>query len=243
MLTISEFGVIVAKDAVESGVASQSFYLASVIALAVSAFLSSCLVKFEQSLPKKMVGLIPSTFRFTMERVFTTIRDSMAGQSSSIEDIRFALWEFIRRVAIIFFCSFLANFAVTFVTPVLPTTIRGYIEAVIAIFALAVVLLVALRLRRVFLRLSRGVATKMAKQQKHIGDIIASILYVGTLVFISVTMIIVSYVQVERFFNLLVGKEGASPLVFILIAIPLILLYRYILAAAKKLEGILQITE
>jgi len=82
MLAISEFGVIVAKDAVESGVASQTFYLTSVIALAVSAFLSSCLIKFEQPLSEKMAGLIPIPLRFSLERFFTKLKRRHISNSS-----------------------------------------------------------------------------------------------------------------------------------------------------------------
>lgn len=243
MLAISEFGVIIAKDAVESGVASQSFYLASVIALAVSAFLSSSLIKFEQTLPNKIAALMPATFRFSMEKFFTTLRESMAGQSSSFADVKLALWELIRRVVIIFFVVFVANFAVTFVTPIFPLMIRPHAEAAIAIFALIIIVLIVIRMKGVFLRLGRGVAAKMSGEQMHIGDIMASILYIVTLGVASVAMMIISYAQVERFFSFFIGKEGASPLIFILLTILLILLYRYILAAAKKLEEILQITE
>lgn len=243
MLAISEFGVIIAKYAVKSGIASQSFYLASVIALAVSALLSSCLIKFEQSLPKKMARLMPAAFRFSMERFFTAIRESMISQSSSFIEIRSALREFIKRVAIIFFVVFAANFTITFVTPILPPAIRTYTEAIIALSALAIVLLIAIRLKGVFQKLGREVATKLARQQKRIEDIVVSVLYVATLAVISVAMTIISYIQIERLLSLFVGKGGASLLIFVLIIIPLILLYRYILAATKKLEDAFQIME
>lgn len=243
MLAISEFGVIVAKEAVESGVASQTFYLTSVIALAVSAFLSSCLIKFEQQLSEKMAGLIPIPLRFSLERFFTAIRESVSSQSQSLVDVKRALWELTRRVAIISFVVFVANLAVTFVTPILSPMVRAFAEATIALSALIVVFLIAIRTKGVFLRLVKGATVKMFSQQKHIGDIVASILYAATLCIISIVMIIISYTQIERFFSLFVGKELASPLIFILITIPLILLYRYIYAVAKRLEEIVQIAE
>jgi len=243
MLAISEFGVIVAKEAVESGVASQTFYLTSVIALAVSAFLSSCLIKFEQQLSEKMAGLIPIPLRFSLERFFTAIRESVSSQSQSLVDVKRALWELTRRVAIISFVVFVANLAVTFVTPILSPMVRAFAEATIALSALIVVFLIAIRMKGVFLRLVKGATVKMFSQQKHIGDIVASILYAATLCIISIVMIIISYTQIERFFSLFVGKELASPLIFILITIPLILLYRYIYAVAKRLEEIVQIAE
>ena len=243
MLAISEFGVIVAKEAVESGVASQTFYLTSVIALAVSAFLSSCLIKFEQQLSEKMAGLIPIPLRFSLERFFTAIRESVSSQSQSLVNVKRALWELTRRVAIISFVVFVANLAVTFVTPILSPMVRAFAEATIALSALIVVFLIAIRMKGVFLRLVKGATVKMFSQQKHIGDIVASILYAATLCIISIVMIIISYIQIERFFSFFVGKELASPLIFILITIPLILLYRYIYAVAKRLEEIVQIAE
>jgi len=243
MLAISEFGVIVAKDAVESGVASQTFYLTSVIALAVSAFLSSCLIKFEQPLSEKMAGLIPIPLRFSLERFFTAIRESVSSQSQSLVDVKRALWELTRRVAIISFVVFVANLAVTFVTPILSPVVRAFAEATIALSALIIVFLVAIRMKGVFLRLVQGATLKMLSQQRHIGDVVASILYAATLCIISIVMIIISYTQIERFFSFFVGKELASPLIFILITIPLILLYRYIYAVAKRLEEIVQIAE
>ena len=243
MLAISEFGVIVAKDAVESGVASQTFYLTSVIALAVSAFLSSCLIKFEQQLSEKMAGLMPIPLRFSLERFFTAIRESVSSQSQSLVDVKRALWELTRRVAIISFVVFVANLAVTFVIPILSPVVRAFAEATIALSALIVVFLIAIRMKGVFLRLVKGATVKMASQQRHIGDVVASILYAATLCIISIVMIIISYIQIERFFSFFVGKELASPLIFILITIPLILLYRYIYAVAKRLEEIVQIAE
>jgi CPA2 family monovalent cation:H+ antiporter-2 len=243
MLAISEFGVIVAKDAVESGVASQTFYLTSVIALAVSAFLSSCLIKFEQPLSEKMAGLIPIPLRFSLERFFTAVRESVPSQSQSLVDVKRALWELTRRVAIISFVVFAANLAVTFVTPILSPVVRAFAEATIALSALIIAFLIAIRMKGVFLRLVKGATLKMFSQQRHIGDIVASILYAATLCIISIIMIIISYTQIERFFSLFVGKELASPLIFILITIPIILLYRYIYAVAKRLEEIVQITE
>jgi hypothetical protein len=243
MLAISEFGVIVAKEAVESGVASQTFYLTSVIALAVSAFLSSCLIKFGQQLSEKMAGLIPVPLLFSLERFFTAIRESVSSQSQSLVNVKRALWELTRRVAIISFVVFVANLAVTFVTPILSPVIRAFAEATIALSALTIVFLIAIRMKGVFLRLVKGATVKMFSQQRHIGDIVASILYAATLCIISTVMIIISYTQIERFFSLFVSKELASPLIFILITIPLILLYRYIYAAAKRLEEILQIAE
>jgi len=243
MLAISEFGVIVAKDAVESGVASQTFYLTSVIALAVSAFLSSCLIKFEQPLSEKMAGLMPIPLRFSLEGFFTAIRERVSSQSQSLVDVKRALWELTRRVAIISFVVFAANLAVTFVTPILSPVVRAFAEATIALSAVIVVFLVAIRMKGVFLRLVKGATVKMFSQQRHIGDIVASILYAVTLCIISIVMIIISYTQIERFFSLFVGKELASPLIFILITIPLILLYRYIYAVAKRLEEIVQIAE
>jgi len=243
MLAISEFGVIVAKEAVESGVASQTFYLTSVIALAVSAFLSSCLIKFEQQLSEKAAGLMPIPLRFSLERFFTAIRESVSSQSQSLVDVKRALWELTRRVAIISFVVFVANLAVTFVTPTLSPVVRAFAEATIALSALIVVFLIAIRMKGVFLRLVKGATVKMFSQQKHIGDIVASILYAATLCIISIVLIIISYTQIERFFSFFVGKELASPLIFILITIPLILLYRYIYAVAKRLEEIVQIAE
>lgn len=243
MLAISEFGVIVAKEAVESGIASQTFYLTSVIALAVSAFLSSCLIKFEQQLSEKMAGLMPIPLRFSLERFFTAIRESVSSQSQSLVDVKRALWELTRRVAIISFVVFVANLAVTFVTPILSPVVRAFAEATIALSALIVVFLIAIRMKGVFLRLVKGATVKMASQQRHIGDVVASILYAATLCIISIVMIIISYIQIERFFSFFVGKELASPLIFILITIPLILLYRYIYAVAKRLEEIVQIAE
>jgi CPA2 family monovalent cation:H+ antiporter-2 len=243
MLAISEFGVIVAKDAVESGVASQTFYLTSVIALAVSAFLSSCLIKFEQPLSEKMAGLIPIPLRFSLERFFTAVRESVPSQSQSLVNVKRALWELTRRVAIISFVVFAANLAVTFVTPILSPVVRAFAEATIALSALIIAFLIAIRMKGVFLRLVKGATLKMFSQQRHIGDIVASILYAATLCIISIIMIIISYTQIERFFSLFVGKELASPLIFILITIPIILLYRYIYAVAKRLEEIVQITE
>ena len=243
MLAISEFGVIIAKDAVESGVASQSFYLASVVALAVSAFLSSSLIKFEQTLPNKIAGLMPATFRFSMEKFFTVIKESVASQSSSLVEVKRALWELIRRIAIISFVVFIANFAVTFVTPILPPAIRTYTEVAIALFTLIVVFLIAIRMKRVFLRLGRGVTAKMDRKQMRIGNIMASILHTVTLGVVSAAMIVVSYAQIERFFSFFISEKGASPLIFIAIAILLTLLYRYVLVATKRLEEILQIIE
>jgi hypothetical protein len=243
MLAISEFGVIVAKDAVESGVASQTFYLISVIALAVSAFLSSCLIKFEQRLSEKVAGLMPIPLRFSLERFFTAIRESVSSQSQSLVDVKRALWELTRRVAIISFVVFVANFSCTFVTPILSSVVRAFAEATIALSALIVVFLIAIRMKSVFLRLVKGATLKMFSQQRHMGDVVASILYAATLCIISIVMIIISYTQIERFFSFFVGKELASPLIFILITIPLILLYRYIYAVTKKLEEIVQIAE
>jgi hypothetical protein len=145
-----------------------------------------------------------------------------------------------RRVAIISFVVFAANLAVTFVTPILSPVIRAFAEATIALSALIIAFLIAIRMKGVFLRLVKGATLKMFSQQRHIGDIVASILYAATLCIISIIMIIISYTQIERFFSLFVGKELASPLI---LTIPIILLYRYIYAVAKRLEEIVQITE
>ncbi|MCX6642536.1 MAG: cation:proton antiporter, partial [Candidatus Bathyarchaeota archaeon] len=53
MLAISEFGVILAKNASEEGLASPTLYTVSVISLAASAILSSVMIKFERQIPAR----------------------------------------------------------------------------------------------------------------------------------------------------------------------------------------------
>ncbi|MEM3382681.1 MAG: cation:proton antiporter [Nitrososphaerales archaeon] len=241
MLAISEFGVIIAKDAVESGIASQSIYLVSVIALVASAVLSSSLVKYENSLSKKLSGLMPPPLRLSLEGFFTTLRDVVTSRSSELVEIRRALWELVKRLAIISIVVFGANLAIAYITPLLPLAIKPHIETAIGLFTIGTVLLIAIRMKRVFVRLSKSVVAKIGDSQRQVEDVVVRFLYALTLGVVSVAMIIVSYEQIVRAFTLILSREGASVASFLLIVVILTITYRYALQLAKRLEKIFEI--
>ncbi|MGB9659509.1 MAG: cation:proton antiporter [Nitrososphaerales archaeon] len=241
MLAISEFGVIIAKDATESGVASQSIYLVSVIALVASAVLSSSLVKYEDSLPKKLSGLMPPPLRLSLERFFTTLRDAMTSQFSGLVEIRRALWELVKRLAIISIVVFGANLTIAYITPLLPSAIRPHIETAIGLLTISIVSLIAIRMKKVFVRLSKSVVARIGDSQRQAGDIMVGFLYTLTIGVVSAAMIIVSYAQIVRVFTLILSREGASVVSFLLIVAILIITYRYALLLARRLEKIFEI--
>jgi Kef-type K+ transport system membrane component KefB len=241
MLAISEFGVIIARNAVESGAASQSFYLVSVLALSASALISSTLIKYEGSLPRRLSGMVPPAFSLYMERFSAVIRDALGKQSSALADVKEALWELVKRVAIIFLMASGANLAFAYVTPALPSTIRPHVESVIAVSAILFVLLVGIRMRKTFRRLSRGVVGRLGGPQRQIEDMVVGFLYTLTIGFISIAMIIISAPQIGRALTVVLSKEGSSVVALMMIVLILMLMYRYALRVVRRLEGSFQI--
>ena len=241
MLAISEFGVIVARNATDSRLASQSLYMVSVIALAGSAIMSSGLIMFEKTLPERFASLFPRQLRERLEGTFKVVGEALGKESAVFEEIRSAFWELIRRVAIILLVVGVGNIVITYVTPVLiPQLIRGYTDAVVAIFTIFVVIIVSLRMRRVYRRLLSGVASRMGRQRSA-NERVERFLYIATLAMVATTILLVSYPLIVRTFGGALGELGSSLAVLIVIVVFFFFAWRAALNATQRLEETFQI--
>jgi len=237
MLAISEFGVILARSAMESGYGSEELYLISVIALAGSAMLSSGLIMFEKSLPERLAGLIPKQLRERSEGLFRVVGEALGKEAGVFDEIRSAFWELARRIAIILLVVGAGNLAITYVTPVLfPTLLRNWVDLTIACFTVIVVFLIAVRMRHVYRRLIAGVAKRLGKVHKTANDRMEGFLYFTTLALVGTAVLLVSFPLIHRAFGGIFGDLGSGLVVVVVIIIFFFFARRSALRATWQLE-------
>jgi Kef-type K+ transport system membrane component KefB len=237
MLTISEFGVILARNAMESGFGSEELYLISVITLAGSAMLSSGLIMFEKTLPERLAGLMPEELRARSEGTFRVIGEAIGKETQVFDEIRSAFWELARRVAIILLVVGAGNLAINVVTPVLfPAPLRNWVDITIACFVVIVVFLISLRMRRVYRTLIQGVASRLGKIHKSVNDRMESFLYFTTLALVGTTVLLVSFPLIARVFGGVFGDLGSGVVVVVVIIIFFFFAWRSALRATWQLE-------
>jgi len=237
MLAISEFGVILARSAMESGYGSEELYLISVIALAGSAMLSSGLIMVEKSLPERLAGLIPKQLRERSEGLFRVVGEALGKEAGVFDEIRSAFWELARRIAIILLVVGAGNLAITYVTPVLfPTLLRNWVDLTIACFTVIVVFLIAVRMRHVYRRLIAGVAKRLGKVHKTANDRMEGFLYFTTLALVGTAVLLVSFPLIHRAFGGIFGDLGSGLVVVVVIIIFFFFARRSALRATWQLE-------
>ena len=236
MLAISEFGVILARNAVEEGFASENLYLVSVIALAGSALMSSGLIMFERTLPWRLAGLFPHVLRIRIEGFFGVLAGALGRERQVFSDIREAFWELMRRIAIMIMVATGANLTITYVTPLLHPAVRAYADLGVAVFSALVIVFVALGMRGVCRRLVKGIISEMGEGEKGLGDVFYGFLYALTLAFVGIAILVVSLPLIVRSLRLVLGELGSSLLVVLLILAILLLSGRAALGASRRLE-------
>ncbi len=237
MLAISEFGVILARSAMESGYGSEELYLISVIALAGSAMMSSGLIIFEKTLPERLAGLMPKELRERSEGTFKVIGEALGKEAAVFDEIRSAFWELARRVAIILLVVGVGNLAINVVTPILfPPLLRNWVDMGIACFIVIVVFFISLGMRRVYRTLIQGVATRLGKIHKSVNDRMESFLYFTTLALVGTTVLLVSFPLIARAFGGVFGDLGSGLVVVVVIIIFFFFAGRAALRATRQLE-------
>ena len=242
MLAISEFGVIIARDAAASGLASQNLYMVSVIALAGSAVMSSSFIMFEKTLPERLASAIPLKMREGMESLFNITGEALEKKQEVFSEIRSAFWELMRRFAIVLLVVGLSNIALTYVTPnIRPVVVKLYVEIVVVGFTLLIVIFILLRMRRVYQKLIRGVLSRMEKPGKSVSDYMEGFLYAITFAIISIAVLLLSFPVIERSLNYIIGELGSSMLVLTTIILIVFFAGRSALKAAKRLEDTFEI--
>ena len=237
MLAISEFGVILARNALNSGFASQELYLISVIALAGSAVMSSGLIMFEKTLPDRLASIFPKQLRERLEGTFRVVGEAFGKEAVVFEEIRSAYWELLRRVAIILLVVGVGNLGITYVTPIfVPEIIRGYVDVAIASFTIIIVGIVSLRMRSVYRKLIQGVAIRVGKLHQSVNDRMESFLYFTTLAMVVTTILLVSFPLIVRTFGGVLGQLGSGLVVVLVIIAFFFLAGRAALHATRQLE-------
>jgi Kef-type K+ transport system membrane component KefB len=237
MLAISEFGVILARNAFDSGFASEGLYLISVIALAGSAVMSSGLIMFEMTLPDRLASVFPRRLRERLEGMFRVVGEALGKEAAVFEEIRSAFWELLRRVAIILLVVGVGNLVITYVTPVLvPEIIRGYVDVAIASFIIIIVGIVSLRMRGVYKRLIHGVASKVGKLHRSVNDLLENFLYLVTLAIVATTILLVSFPLIVRTFGGVLGDLGSGLVIVLVIIIFFFIARRSALRTTRQLE-------
>ncbi|MCX6648566.1 MAG: cation:proton antiporter [Candidatus Bathyarchaeota archaeon] len=237
MLAISEFGVILARNAVDSGFGSEELYLISVIALAGSAVMSSGLIMFEKTLPDRLASIFPKKLRERLEGTFRVVAEAFGKEAVVFEEIRSAFWELMRRVAIILLVVGVGNVAITYVTPIFfPLVIRGYVDIAVASFTIIIVAIVSLRMRGVYRKLIHGVASRVGKLHKTVNGRMESFLYFTTLALVATTILLVSFPLIARTFGGILGELGSGLVIIVVILIFFILARRAALRATRQLE-------
>jgi Kef-type K+ transport system membrane component KefB len=236
MLAISEFGVILAKNAAEEGLASPTLYTVSVIALAASAILSSVMIKFENQIPARMTALFPEQMRLRLENIFEISRNAMDKEATALYEIRTVLWNLLKRITAILFVEGIANIILTYLTPLLLPAIRLPAELLTVGFTVIVVVFLTLRVRGLIAKLVQGIMKNMQKTQIGINDVLVSFLYVVTLSVVLIFGLGMSYPLLQRNFDYIFGELGSGLLVVGLILLILFLTWRRALRACLRLE-------
>ena len=243
MLAISEFGVIMARNAVESGFGSEEIYLISVIALAGSAVMSSGLIMFESTLPDRLVSVFPRKLRERLEGIFRVVGEAVGKEAVVFEEVRSAFWELMRRVAIVLLVVGVGNVAITYVTPIfVPQMFRSYIDVTVACFTIIVVLIVSVRMRSVYKKLIDAVAVRVGKPHRSVNDRMESFLYFTTLALVATTILFVSFPLLVRSFGGVLGDLGSGVVVVAVIVIFFFLAGRAALRATRGLEETFELT-
>ena len=243
MLAISEFGVIMARNAVESGFGSEEIYLISVIALAGSAVMSSGLIMFESTLPDRLASVFPRKLRERLEGIFRVVGEAVGKEAVVFEEVRSAFWELMRRVAIVLLVVGVGNVAITYVTPIfVPQMFRSYIDVTVACFTIIVVLIVSVRMRSVYKKLIDAVAVRVGKPHRSVNDRMESFLYFTTLALVATTILFVSFPLLVRSFGGVLGDLGSGVVVIAVIVIFFFLAGRAALRATRGLEETFELT-
>jgi len=243
MLAISEFGVIMARNAVESGFGSEEIYLISVIALAGSAVMSSGLIMFESTLPDRLASVFPRKLRERLEGIFRVVGEAVGKEAVVFEEVRSAFWELMRRVAIVLLVVGVGNVAITYVTPIfVPQMFRSYIDVTVACFTIIVVLIVSVRMRSVYKKLIDAVAVRVGKPHRSVNDRMESFLYFTTLALVATTILFVSFPLLVRSFGGVLGDLGSGVVVVAVIVIFFFLAGRAALRATRGLEETFELT-
>jgi Kef-type K+ transport system membrane component KefB len=242
MLAISEFGVILAKNAADEGLASPTLYTVSVIALAASAILSSLMIKFENQIPARMTALFPEQMRNRLENVFAILRSAMDKEAVALYEIRLVLWNLFKRITAILFVVGITNILLTYLTPILIAPFRIPVELLIVGFTVVVVFFLTLRVRGLIVKLVQGIMKNMQKTQIGLNEVLVSFLYVVTLCIVLIFGLGMSFPLLQRNFNYMFGELGSELLVVGLILLILFLTWRRALRACLRLEEMFKLS-
>jgi len=243
MLAISEFGVIIAKNAAEVGVVPQSFYLVSVLALASSALISSFLIKFENTIPLRAANVIPPRFRMAVERFSATLREAFKRQSPQLSEIKEAVWELVKRVALITLIVSAANTFFAYDKLIIPVNIKTHVESLLAVSIIIMMTLIILRMKRVVVKLGHSFAKTITHERPRIGEAIAGVIYASTLAGLALALTIVSLPQITSALNRILANETSSALTLTFLFILAILSVTYIKKAVERLEKVMEIPQ
>jgi len=199
--------------------------------------MSSGLIIFEKTLPERLAGVFPIQLRIRLEYMFRIAGEAFSKETAVFEVIRSALWELSRRVAIILFVVGVGNLAITYVTPFIATSfIRNWIDLAIASFTIIIVLIVSVRMRRVYTKLVQGVASRLGKRHRTENERIESFLYLMTIALVATTVLLVSFPLIARTFSSVFGDLGSGFVVVVLIIFFFIIAGRAALRATRQLE-------
>ena len=122
-------------------------------------------------------------------------------------------------------------------TPLISTPfIRNGVDLTIASFTVIIVLIVSVRMRRVYTKLVQGVASRLGKRHRSANDRIESFLYFTTLALVATTVLLVSFPLIARTFSSVFGDLGSGLVVLVVIIVFFIVAGRAALRATRQLE-------
>lgn len=235
MTSISEFGIIVARGGLEAGLATQTFYTASVLAFTLSSLLSATLVKFEHTLPGRLAHLFPLGLRLGLERASMALRNAFSRRVQGSGQLRAVASEFLKRLGIILVVTLIGNVLVE-LSGLLPPWLYAPAVAFIVLSVGVVVVLVALRMRATVERLGLEMEPPGDSPRAYRASQLGAMLYTLVLLGIGLWILGVSYPRLGRLMQA-AQEQGLAPLLFVLIlALLLALAFTRLRAIASNLE-------
>jgi len=166
MTSISEFAVIIAREALKNGIISDDIYLTSIFVVALSSIVSTILVKQSKIITPKLASIIPESTRRLAEKAFGLIRQSLT--APGLENIRSAFVSLVKNLAFLLLVSVVTTVIVSASPLILPEEFIGYMATIGFIVTLSTAIAVLLNLRKVIRRLVQSMLESLKMEDQPI---------------------------------------------------------------------------
>ena len=243
MIPISEFALIVASEGYRYGFIDNNFFMASAFAVIISVIVASKLVENDEAYANKVASLIPPMIRNGVETIAMQTAEFLNGAVLRAKEGQEFLINIGSKIAVIIVITSVGALIIQLLNDIpLTADFVLIIQAVVASMVAIITLFEIIRLGSSVHRMAEWALQKRGKEANKILRVFRNLVYIITLLIVSVIIILSSATIIRRLF-LELGALTANLLsfafIFALVLIAFYFSYSRIRKMLETLEGII----